>query len=1062
MAYRGIFLDKIHPNVKAKLTNLHKEAGDIHRSSRAIERRTPWIRLTSNAASTEPGFPVANHYILHPSVIDTTPDPVDPPRHGQLEGWGPGDAFGKLYAGNRRNLPRPAIESISVSNKGPLGSVRSATIKGMIYSEKDLDWFEKLYMMPGITLLLEWGWSTFPGNHVKINASMKPKEVHEQILQKTLMSNDFWKIKEGPKATGGSIDDVGSYDGMLGVITSFNWTNNTSGYSFDIKILSPNSIMNSMALSTNIYGASIVSTTTISETEHEQSLSSTNKTINITPLDDIEAVLSHLSYMGTGFKSTGTIESFAKDEDGDPVLVSTATATTEKEGETATPVASGSTGQNIDMIKKTNVESLMNFLGNWNQPYTFSESEIDHSQSGDAVTPFFAKGKDGKIQAFQARVYHDVPFSPTPFSGDETWKDYRTDETFIRWTFFEKLISNTMPISGDGKPIVTIDSSSPNEDGKFRSNRLFSHDNLFSANHNVCIIRGRMGPIEAGFPMTSGMFNNTLPDFEGKENFTNFDKMVYGKSTLNANVKDFEIEKGVGSLDGIWVNANFLLKTYRRNKTSFNKLIMSCLDGINNACGRPWDFQIQNNSNDPTKISIVDLNSTPNSKHLFGDTGLTYKFKTAMGILRNVTLTSKLPKGIQAMAYIAAASANPGEFEGSDTFSLYQSGKADIYDRLTRGPNKKKTIQEEKEEQEELEQQEELEKHFAATTFTQTTTRPDKEGFTNSPEYDMKLSAYKSIIYGIDTYSAENKLKDYTQKIVFQNTKDNDIVPLIPIEASFTIDGLAGIYQGNGWELDTVDEGGILPNRYKNKVAFQTVDVSHTVGLQGWETTIRGMMRVVEKKKRHYKNVPPPAISIRSAVNATPGKNGPPSNKSPDALNPIVKSAWLKVETELIALGWQPQIVTAFRSLEYQAKKKEQGRSQVTMGSHTVIDAQGNRASQALDIIDKRYSYGNSKSSIAAIGKQATKDKAFLFWGAMGRIGKEQGFTWGGDYSWKGNPYLKDGTKTTLAGKRATHIGWDPGHLEMMGGTVPSVREYLAIMTKALGRTITSKGNNIV
>ena len=150
--------------------------------------------------------------------------------------------------------------------------------------------------------------------------------------------------------------------------------------------------------------------------------------------------------------------------------------------------------------------------------------------------------------------------------------------------------------------------------------------------------------------------------------------------------------------------------------------------------------------------------------------------------------------------------------------------------------------------------------------------------------------------------------------------------------------------------------------------------------------------------------------------------------------------------------------MTAFRSLTEQAEKVAKGRSKVTFGNHGAMDAQGNRASQALDVIDKRYSYGNSPSSISQIGEKATKDRAFLFWGDLGKFGKKHGFTWGGDYSHKGNRYQKNGKPGP-----PNEMGWDPGHIEMFGrnGT-PSTSQNLKNASTALGRTITSKGQNVV
>ena len=226
-------------------------------------------------------------------------------------------------------IQNPMFETKEQENKGALGSIRSATIRGTIYSENDLDWFEKLYMMPGVTLLLEWGWSTYEGTNIKVTNSSVPDDIQRQILQKTLVSNDFHMIDEAAKTVGGSVEDVGSYDAMLGVITSFNWTNNDNGFGFDIKIISPNSVMTSMALSTNMYGASIISSTTIADVEFNENVTkkggnsdrpakrSEETTQTVTPLDDLEAVLTHLSYMGNAYSSTSKYESFKKDEDVD-------------------------------------------------------------------------------------------------------------------------------------------------------------------------------------------------------------------------------------------------------------------------------------------------------------------------------------------------------------------------------------------------------------------------------------------------------------------------------------------------------------------------------------------------------------------------------------------------------------------------------------------------------------------------------------------------------------------------------------------------------------------------
>ena len=283
--------------------------------------------------------------------------------------------------------------------------------------------------------------------------------------------------------------------------------------------------------------------------------------------------------------------------------------------------------------------------------------------------------------------------------------------------------------------------------------------------------------------------------------------------------------------------------------------------------------------------------------------------------------------------------------------------------------------------------------------------------------------------------------------------------------------GMSGIYMGNAIMIKTVDDGGILPNRYKANVALQATSVDHSVTPGGWTTSVDTLMRSLPEIERTTK-----VTSTRDPIVRTPGKpseggsNGPSSDRSENSLHPVVREAWLKTKAELEAQGWRPQVVTAFRSLEDQAEKLAKGNSKVAFGNHGAMDREGGRAAQAVDVIDSRYSYGNNKAYIANHGKKACKDKAFAFWGAMASIAKANGFTWGGDFKWKGNQYKKDGTYDANASsvnklntKSSTHIGWDPGHIEMFGtnGT-PTMSDNRKAASAYLGRSITSKGDNVV
>ena len=169
----------------------------------------------------------------------------------------------KTYAGVYQSPP-PGITGVSVSNKGDLGTIRRATINIKAHNLPDLEALEMMYMVPGMTILVEWGWY-----HPKLyvdpidvetiksgDALNSTKAINEQILYKT------FDIKEGElnnisdpvsfntaDATLGT--KAGLYDGFLGTITKFAWSNDGSGgYDVRVDIIAPGSLTTGISVQT--------------------------------------------------------------------------------------------------------------------------------------------------------------------------------------------------------------------------------------------------------------------------------------------------------------------------------------------------------------------------------------------------------------------------------------------------------------------------------------------------------------------------------------------------------------------------------------------------------------------------------------------------------------------------------------------------------------------------------------------------------------------------------------------------------------------------------------------
>ena len=1042
MSYRGVFLDKVHPNVKKKLDYMHANAGDVQRLRRDEEQQTPWIKLTSNAASKEVGFPMAKDYIMYSDILDASENKKS---HEKLEGWRQG---GGLYGSNHLNRPVPVIESINVANKGALGSIRTANIKGTVFAETDLVWFEKLYMMPGITLLLEWGHSNTDTTPIVIGTDTRVTDVQIDILKKTLKSNDFRSQDGNPDVSDSQVKDVGTYDAMLGVITKFNWTNGAKGYDFSIDIISPNSVMNSFNMSTNTLGIKLKKTTTVddySRTGVEKDTKKTTST-NVTPLDDLEGMLTHLQNMGESVSQTEETTGLKKNDEGKLEDMGPDPEDSDNMEERLDLQASMEYDKAVEIDRKTSKSTVldMNDVDADAIPYSFS-GMINGKNT-------IVKNSEGHLVGMTAHVPNNETFSTDKDSDYDMSKTKVT--TFISWMFLEEMINSRLPGEmGAGKhkkKLVKLNSTTLGKNGKYFSNQISGHPKMASVNRGVCQL---IGNDTLPYTFESGEFSDYFPTWSGKERFDLLrgNRFYTNEEELNKFAKHFLNPMGVnGSLDGLWLNVDFIIQKYRQNKSEFNKFLFALLSGVNSACGEPWDFHIQNNPNDPGKMAIVDLNMVDEdvAKEIRADRdGLhVYKFKTQLGILRNINLSSKLPKAIASSAYVAAAAANAGDYDGGNGMNLYQKDKTKpIYDSLSIRNADVEAIQTKGDDEDETESQLE-----------------------NTHIIDMKMAAWKSIVYGKDVGSAQNKMKDYVHKELKQNNKDEEgdmtSMPAIPIELSFSMDGLSGLYMGNAIMLDTIEMGGILPDRYKEGVAFQVTQVSHKVNSGGWDTDVTCMMRMTGTQKVNYPEKAPPRkttaqIVEETAPTPTPGGNGPSSSRATSALHPVIQEDWEDIVDELRALGWQPRIVTAFRSIEEQGEKLAKGYSKVGYGYHGCLAADGSRASQALDVIDARYSYGNHPKSIREIGKKATEDKARAFWGDLGEIAEDYGFRWGGKFGKNGNAYYDfDGTPA-----QNKIMGWDPGHIEKYGKDgLPTLTEAAENAGKFLGRKIHLRANNVV
>ena len=185
-----------------------------------------------------------------------------------------------------------------------------------------------------------------------------------------------------------------------------------------------------------------------------------------------------------------------------------------------------------------------------------------------------------------------------------------------------------------------------------------------------------------------------------------------------------------------------------------------------------------------------------------------------------MTIQSKIPSGMKAMAYLGAISKLSDGGQAKKTFgqSTYSNS---VVDRLTQESTSASDI-------------EEQEKSVATDGDGNPTGSPE------SAKQRMILSHWT--VLGGDS-SAVSDTKEALKEAVLQEESAGGghyKAPILAMEADFTIEGCSGVFIGNA-----VTSQQVLPKRNQDRVAFQVMGVTNNITAQTWTTNLRGMMRII-------------------------------------------------------------------------------------------------------------------------------------------------------------------------------------------------------------------------
>lgn len=202
-----------------------------------LNTRNAWVRMTSGVNTVDSKGQVTNElakkYVLQGGTLLNNTSL----RTG-LGGSGTSTYDRLSPGGTSQRLgirPMPGITGVDVQSKGAYGSLQEATVSFVAWDIRQLEELELLYMRPGYTVLLEFGWDY-----------TKPSIPRYNILD--IAADTGVSLQEAFKDIYQKITDSGgNYDALLGYIKNYNWSaRDDGGYDCTTTIISLGEVLESL------------------------------------------------------------------------------------------------------------------------------------------------------------------------------------------------------------------------------------------------------------------------------------------------------------------------------------------------------------------------------------------------------------------------------------------------------------------------------------------------------------------------------------------------------------------------------------------------------------------------------------------------------------------------------------------------------------------------------------------------------------------------------------------------------------------------------------------------
>jgi hypothetical protein len=235
----SIFRETFPPFVQNELKRRQDGMADRNPAFlQQLNTRNAWVRMTSGVNTAPTSDEVYNNDLAELNVLQGgTLLYGDSLKYG-IGGEGADSAYNNYTGGIKNRLgirPMPGITGVSIQSKGAYGSLQEATVSFNCWDIRQLENLELLFMRPGYTVLLEFGWDfakkingTLPSYNILDRSNISLNDAFADIYSLIEQSN-------------------GTYDALLGYVKNYNWSaRDDGGYDCTTTIISLGEVLESL------------------------------------------------------------------------------------------------------------------------------------------------------------------------------------------------------------------------------------------------------------------------------------------------------------------------------------------------------------------------------------------------------------------------------------------------------------------------------------------------------------------------------------------------------------------------------------------------------------------------------------------------------------------------------------------------------------------------------------------------------------------------------------------------------------------------------------------------